>query len=49
MSKDKDCSDRHKNAWKLIELPPHLQKARDEQARETAKKGEQKSKLKHQS
>ena len=40
MSKEKDCSDRHKNAWKPIELPPHLQKAREEQERENAKKKE---------
>ena len=34
----KDNSDIHKNAWKPIELPPHLQKAREEQERENAKK-----------
>jgi len=34
----KDHNDRHKNAWKPIELPPHLQKAREEQAKAIEKK-----------
>ena len=33
-----DNKDIHKNAWKPIELPPHLQKARDEQAKAIEKK-----------
>ena len=39
----KDNSGRHKNAWKPIELPPHLQKAREELERENAKKKENKN------
>ena len=41
----KDNSDIHKNAWKPIELPPHLQKAREEQERENAKKKKNKNEL----
>ena len=43
MNKDKDNSDIHETAWKPIELPPHLQKAREEQERENAKKKENKN------
>ena len=38
----KDNSGIHKNAWKPIELPPHLKKAREELERENAKKKENK-------
>ena len=38
----KDNSAIHKNAWKPIELPPHLKKAREELERENAKKKENK-------